>query len=150
MQASCREHRQRQRHHIEENPWTRVQAWINIPAQGLNISPNIPVMMLLPLAGAAKLFHWNATVILVVNIVAIIFSVSSDKLAEHLGELQGALLSATFGNTVELTVSWSFHLILALDIAMLIENRPGLWLWCMARSHLRSLLWLEVFSQIFS
>ncbi|KAJ5874109.1 uncharacterized protein N7529_002539 [Penicillium soppii] len=108
MQASCREHRQRQRHHIEENPWTRVQAWINIPAQGLNISPNIPVMMLLPLAGAAKLFHWNATVILVVNIVAIIFlseaiSVSSDKLAEHLGELQGALLSATFGNTVELT-----------------------------------------------
>lgn len=83
-----------------------------MPAQGLNISPSLPVMMLLPLAGAAKLFHWNATIILVVNIVAIILlseaiSVSADELAEHLGELQGALLSATFGNTVELTVS--FH-----------------------------------------
>lgn len=67
-------------------------------------------MILLPLAGAAKLFHWNETIVLVVNIVAIIFlseaiSVSSDELAEYLGELQGALLSATFGNTVELTVS---------------------------------------------
>ncbi|CAG8228196.1 unnamed protein product [Penicillium salamii] len=87
---------------------TRIQEWFNKPAQGLNFSPGLPVMMLLPLAGAAKLFHWNAAIVLVVNIVAIIFlsesiSVSSDELAEHLGELQGALLSATFGNTVELT-----------------------------------------------
>ncbi|KAJ5347886.1 uncharacterized protein N7506_001139 [Penicillium brevicompactum] len=79
-----------------------------MPTQGLNFSPSLPVMMLLPVAGAAKLFHWNATIVLVVNIVAIVFlsesiSVSSDELAEHLGELQGALLSATFGNTVELT-----------------------------------------------
>ncbi|CAG7999922.1 unnamed protein product [Penicillium salamii] len=86
----------------------RIQEWFNKPAQGLNFSPGLPVMMLLPLAGAAKLFHWNAAIVLVVNIVAIIFlsesiSVSSDELAEHLGELQGALLSATFGNTVELT-----------------------------------------------
>lgn len=80
-----------------------------MPTQGLNFSPSLPVMMLLPVAGAAKLFNWNATIVLVVNIVAIVFlsesiSVSSDELAEHLGELQGALLSATFGNTVELTV----------------------------------------------
>lgn len=88
---------------------TRVQEWFNMPTQGLNFSPSLPVMMLLPVAGAAKLFNWNATIVLVVNIVAIVFlsesiSVSSDELAEHLGELQGALLSATFGNTVELTV----------------------------------------------
>ena len=76
----------------------------------LNINHGWPVMVLLPLAGLAKIFHWNAVIVLVVNIVAIIFlseaiSISSDALAEHLGELQGALLSATFGNTVELTVS---------------------------------------------
>lgn len=102
--SSCRE-----LHHIPDLG-TRIQAWINTPTQGLNISPGLPVMALLPLAGAAKLFHWDAVIVLVVNIVAIIFlseaiSVSSDELAEHLGELQGALLSATFGNTVELTVS---------------------------------------------
>jgi Ca2+:H+ antiporter len=75
----------------------------------LNIGLGWPVMVLLLLAGAAKIFHWNPIIVLVVNIVATIFlseaiSISSDELAAHLGELQGALLSATFGNTVELTV----------------------------------------------
>ncbi|OQD90514.1 hypothetical protein PENANT_c001G05078 [Penicillium antarcticum] len=80
-----------------------------MPAQaGLNINYGLPVMVLLPLAAAAKIFDWHATIVLVVNIVAIIFlseaiSISSEELEEHLGELQGALLSATFGNTVELT-----------------------------------------------
>ncbi|KAJ6062214.1 uncharacterized protein N7446_006334 [Penicillium canescens] len=76
-----------------------------MPAQaGLNINYGLPVMVLLPLAAAAKIFHWHASVVLVVNIVAIVFlseaiSISSEELEEHLGELQGALLSATFGNT---------------------------------------------------
>ncbi|KAJ5812804.1 hypothetical protein N7447_009827 [Penicillium robsamsonii] len=92
--------------------WTRIQRFFEMPSQTglkeMNISPGWLVMILLPLAGAAKIFHWNLTIVLVVNIVAIIFlseaiSVSSDELAKHLGELQGALLSATFGNTVELT-----------------------------------------------
>ncbi|KAJ6069192.1 hypothetical protein N7499_011079 [Penicillium canescens] len=76
-----------------------------MPAQaGLNINYGLPVMVLLPLAAAAKIFYWHALVVLVVNIVAIVFlseaiSISSEELEEHLGELQGALLSATFGNT---------------------------------------------------
>lgn len=102
----------------------RVQEWFKMPSQGTNFSLGLPAMILLPLAGAAKLFHWNAAIVLVVNIVAIIFlseaiSVSSDELADHLGELQGALLSATFGNTVELTVSYSRELPVSLGPIML-------------------------------
>ncbi|KAJ6182758.1 hypothetical protein N7485_001400 [Penicillium canescens] len=86
--------------------WTRFRGLIQMPAQaGLNINYGLPVMVLLPLAAAAKIFYWHALVVLVVNIVAIVFlseaiSISSEELEEHLGELQGALLSATFGNTV--------------------------------------------------
>jgi Ca2+:H+ antiporter len=121
-QSSYQEpHRQRQRQHAQEMSWNRVQAWITTPAQGFNIGSSLSVMILLPLAGAAKLFHWNATIILVVNIIAIFFlseaiTNSADKLAEHMGELQGALLSATFGNTVELTVS--LNLLLSWTIAL--------------------------------
>ncbi|CRL21528.1 Sodium/calcium exchanger membrane region [Penicillium camemberti] len=104
-----------QRHQIQDadiDPWTQIQRFFKMPSQTglkeLNINHGWPVMVLLPLAGLAKIFHWNPIIVLVVNIVAIIFlseaiSISSDELAEHLGELQGALLSATFGNTVELT-----------------------------------------------
>jgi Ca2+:H+ antiporter len=97
-------------HVSDPDPWTRLKGLVDMPAQGLNINYGLPVMVLLPLAAAAKIFHWHATIVLVVNIVAIIFlseaiSISSEELEEHLGELQGALLSATFGNTVELTVS---------------------------------------------
>ncbi|KAJ5497167.1 hypothetical protein N7463_009154 [Penicillium fimorum] len=94
------------------DPLNRIQRFFEMPSQTglkeMNISHGWLVMILLPLAGAAKIFHWNPTIVLVVNIVAIIFlseaiSISSDELTEHLGELQGVLLSATFGNTVELT-----------------------------------------------
>lgn len=66
-------------------------------------------MLLLPIAGLARLFHWSAAIVLVVNLVAIIFlsdviSSASDELADSLGHLQGALIGATLGNTVELTV----------------------------------------------
>ncbi|KAJ6184187.1 hypothetical protein N7519_005488 [Penicillium mononematosum] len=105
-------HHQQEIHDEDIDPWTRIQRFFKIPSQTglkeLNINYGWPVMVLLPLAGLAKIFHWNPTIVLVVNIVAIIFlsesiSISSDELAAHLGELQGALLSATFGNTVELT-----------------------------------------------
>ncbi|OQE33055.1 hypothetical protein PENFLA_c001G08003 [Penicillium flavigenum] len=108
---SSRQHQQ-EVHDEDIDPWTRIQRFFKMPSQTglkeLNINYGWPVMVLLPLAGLAKIFHWNPTIVLVVNIVAIIFlsesiSISSDELAAHLGELQGALLSATFGNTVELT-----------------------------------------------
>ncbi|KAJ5200423.1 Sodium/calcium exchanger membrane region [Penicillium cf. griseofulvum] len=105
-------HQSQQQIQDDIDPWTRIQRFFEMPSQTrpkeLNISHGWPVMILLPLAGAAKIFHWNPIIVLVVNIVAIIFlseaiSISSDELAAHLGELKGALLSATFGNTVELT-----------------------------------------------
>lgn len=69
-------------------------------------------MFLLPIAGLARLFHWNAAIVLIVNLVVIIFlsdviSSASDELADSLGHLQGALIGATLGNTVELTVGIS-------------------------------------------
>ncbi|KAJ5770417.1 uncharacterized protein N7511_002468 [Penicillium nucicola] len=97
-------------HVPDPDPWTRFQALINMPLQTrLHINYGLPVMVLLPLAAAAKIFNWHATIVLVVNIAAIVFlseaiSISSEELEEYLGELQGALLSATFGNTVELTM----------------------------------------------
>lgn len=83
----------------------RRPVWAGLDDAG----PGYPVIILLPLAAAARLLHLNATFVLVVNLVAIIFlsesiSSSSDELAGSLGHLQGALIGATLGNTVELTV----------------------------------------------
>ncbi|KAJ5102012.1 hypothetical protein NUU61_004234 [Penicillium alfredii] len=89
--------------------WSQFQGIISLPTHaGLSASSG-PVLVLLPLAALARLLHWNAAIILVVNLVAIIFlsesiSAAFDELSEYLGELQGALLSATLGNTVELTI----------------------------------------------
>lgn len=97
-----------------QDPWIHIQRFFKMPSQNglkeLSINHGRPAMVLLPLAGLAKIFHWNPIIVLTVNILAIIFlseaiSTSSDELTAHLGELQGALLSATLGNTVELTVS---------------------------------------------
>lgn len=150
-------HRRQQEIHDDDiDPWTRIQRLFKMPSQTglnkLNINHGWPVMVLLPLAGLAKIFHWNPTIVLVVNIAAIIFlsesiSISSDELAEHLGELQGALLSATFGNTVELTVSHNYCP--KYGTRMLTQSRRACSLWFMARSHLRSLSWSEVFSRTF-
>jgi Ca2+:H+ antiporter len=149
-------HYQQEIHGEDIDPWTRIQSFFKMPSQTglkeLNINHGWPVMVLLPLAGLAKIFHWNPTIVLVVNIVAIIFlsesiSISSDELAAHLGELQGALLSATFGNTVELTVSQNYcpkYL-----TKMLTQPRREFSLWFTARSHLHNLSWLAVSSQIF-
>lgn len=90
--------------------WSRISEVVWRPVwAGLDTGPGYPVIILLPLAAAARLLHWNANFVLVVNLVAIIFlseliSSSSDELAESLGHLQGALIGATLGNTVELTV----------------------------------------------
>lgn len=98
------------RESLKNDLWSRISEVVQRPVQaGLDAAPGYPIIFLLPLAGAARLLHWNATFVLVVNLVAIIFlseviSSSSDEIAESLGHLQGALISATLGNTVELTV----------------------------------------------
>ena len=90
--------------------WNRLSALFQLPLQaGISAKRERLVMFLLPIAGAARLFHWNAGIVLVVNLVAIIFlsdiiSSASDELADSLGHLQGALIGATLGNTVEITV----------------------------------------------
>ncbi|KAJ5768645.1 hypothetical protein N7533_001228 [Penicillium manginii] len=87
----------------------RLLELVQLPMQAGNDANRLrPIMLLLPIAGLARLFHWSAAIVLVVNLVAIIFlsdviSSASDELADSLGHLQGALIGATLGNTVELT-----------------------------------------------
>ncbi|KAJ5674047.1 hypothetical protein N7462_009486 [Penicillium macrosclerotiorum] len=84
------------------SPLSRWSELVHLPAQakvGL-IKGQIPILL-----------HWNAAIVLVVNLVAIIFlsgviSSASDDLADnfgHLGHLLSALIGATLGNTVEIT-----------------------------------------------
>ena len=99
----------------QTDAWSRLASWTDLPAQaGLDVRSGYAIGVLLPLAGAARLFHWNALVVLVVNLVAIIFlsdiiSSTSDDLADDLGHLWGALIGATLGNTVELTVCFTLR-----------------------------------------
>ena len=139
------------------DPWIHIQRFFKMPSQiglkEMSIDHGWPAMVLLPLAGLAKIFHWNPTIVLTVNILAIIFlsetiSISADELTGHLGELQGALLSATLGNTVELTVRNTYSPEYR-NHTMLTQPRREFWLWFMERSHLHSLSWLAVFSPTF-
>lgn len=108
-------HPQPQTQDANIDSWTRIQELFNMPIETFlrELKPNRGwlVFPLLPLASIAKILNWHPTIALAVNITAIILlsemiSISSNELATYLGELQGALLSATFGNTVELTVSF--------------------------------------------
>ena len=63
----------------------------------------------LPLGLAGGAFQWNSPSTSIFNFLAIIplsaaVSDLSDKLSDAFGDLLGALINATFGNAVELTV----------------------------------------------
>jgi hypothetical protein len=69
------------------------------------------LLLLLPIGLVGGYLQWNAVAVLTINILAIIplsafVSSASDKLSGYLGELVGGLINATFGNTVELIVSY--------------------------------------------
>ena len=67
------------------------------------------LLIFMPLGIIFGLFEWNSLATLLFNIAAIIplsalVSGSSDQLCDHIGELMGRLVNATFGNMVELIV----------------------------------------------
>jgi hypothetical protein len=67
------------------------------------------LLIFMPLGIVFGLCGWNSVATLLFNIAAIIplgalVSDSADQLSEHVGKLMGALVNATFGNTVELIV----------------------------------------------
>ncbi|KAK6500086.1 hypothetical protein TWF481_010443 [Arthrobotrys musiformis] len=62
-----------------------------------------------PLSLASRVFHWSSISTSIFSILAIIplsaiLSNASDKLSDASGDLLGALVNATFGNIVELTI----------------------------------------------
>ena len=81
------------------------------------------LLILLPIGLVGGHLGWNPVAVLVINILAIIplsafVSSSSDKLSDHLGELVGGLINATFGNTVELIVSYYCDLLFGAGLIM--------------------------------
>lgn len=69
------------------------------------------LLVFAPLGFIAGLFSWNAVLVSAFNFIAIIplsalISDASDTLANGWGSLLGGLINATFGNTVELIVSY--------------------------------------------
>lgn len=67
------------------------------------------LLIILPLGIVGGLLHWHVLLVFILNFLAVIplsalLSYSSEKLSDHVGDLLGSLLNATFGNSVELAV----------------------------------------------
>lgn len=69
-----------------------------------------PLLAFLPLGIASSFAAWNPVLTLLFNLLSIIplsavVSNAADLLSAHVGDLFAGLINATFGNTVELSVS---------------------------------------------
>lgn len=143
---------------VTSDAWNQLLELIQLPMQAGNDANRLrPIMLLLPIGGLARLFHWSAVIVLVVNLVAIIFlsdviSSAADELADSLGHLQGALIGATLGNTVEITVRTHTFLgrkIKALIIDHISTFSPVSSLFCMGTLFSLNLSWLVVYYPIY-
>jgi Ca2+:H+ antiporter len=99
------------------NPLVRRPTWIQRSSYVIYHAARTTALRLeirvfwvfVPLGLAAGAFNANSIVVSIFNFLAIIplsarVSDLSDKLSEEFGDLLGALINATFGNAVELSV----------------------------------------------
>jgi Ca2+:H+ antiporter len=68
-------------------------------------------LVFVPIGIVAGAMGWSPTVVFVLNFIAIIplaalLSFATEELSAKLGQTIGGLMNATFGNAVELIVSW--------------------------------------------
>lgn len=68
------------------------------------------LLVFVPLGIISGALHWNATVVFILNFLAImplasLLSFATEELSVPLGQTLGGLMNATFGNAVELIVS---------------------------------------------
>jgi len=94
-------------HQAVVGPRTRFATDIVQQLTGINV-----LLVFVPLGFAAGLLKANAVMVATFNFLAVIplsalVSDSSDKLSDSLGPLMGGLINATFGNAVELIVSYT-------------------------------------------
>jgi Ca2+:H+ antiporter len=80
--------------------------WLTVASNYVNV-----LLVFVPLGILAGALHWNPTVVFVLNFLAIVplaslLSFATEELAHKLGETIGGLLNASFGNAVELIVSF--------------------------------------------
>jgi Ca2+:H+ antiporter len=69
------------------------------------------LLVFVPLGIVAGALGWNPTVVFILNFIAIIplaalLSFATEELSAKLGQTLGGLMNATFGNAVELIVSY--------------------------------------------
>lgn len=74
-------------------------------------SPTNILLPCVPLGIFAAMNEWNSTAIFVLNFLAIVplaevVSFSTEELAKSVGQIFGGLINATFGNVIELLVSY--------------------------------------------
>jgi Ca2+:H+ antiporter len=70
------------------------------------------LLVFVPLGIVAGAMGWNPTVVFALNFFAIVplaavLSFATEEISMKLGQTMGGLLNATFGNAVELIVSWT-------------------------------------------
>lgn len=82
--------------------------------QTLASNPVNVLLVFVPLGIIFGAIHANPTVVFILNFLAIIplaslLSFATEELSAKLGQTLGGLLNATFGNAVELIVSWHYQ-----------------------------------------
>lgn len=93
--------------------------FVSWPAHAFNVtkvtllSSYVNVLLVfVPLGIISGMGGWNPTTVFILNFFAIVplaavLSFATEEISIKLGQTMGGLLNATFGNAVELIVSWS-------------------------------------------
>lgn len=86
------------------------------------------LLVFVPIGIVAGILSWNATVVFVLNFIAIIplaalLSFATEELSAKLGQTLGGLMNATFGNAVELIVSARAHIKCPVAVAVADSDR---------------------------
>jgi Ca2+:H+ antiporter len=96
----------------DPRPWVKYPkhiahvSWLVLASNYVNV-----LLVFVPLGIVSGALGWNASLVFCLNFVAIIplaslLSFATEELSAKLGETIGGLMNASFGNAVELIVSW--------------------------------------------
>jgi Ca2+:H+ antiporter len=96
----------------DDRAWVRAVTRVGRSTRATLCSNYVNVLLVfVPLGIVAGALGWNPTVVFILNFLAIVplaalLSFATEELAAKMGETVGGLLNATFGNAVELIVSF--------------------------------------------
>jgi Ca2+:H+ antiporter len=96
----------------DDRAWVRAVTRVGRSTRATLCSNYVNVLLVfVPLGIVAGALGWNPTAVFILNFLAIVplaalLSFATEELAAKMGETVGGLLNATFGNAVELIVSF--------------------------------------------